>query len=425
MPIVNFFSRPQSWVFLFVLLSQLVFALPELIILGMALFGLLLHRDNQKLRGTLFSTDEERALWLVPLGFTSVFWIKLISASWAFNAEQAISSAFNSIHFLLWPLLVIFFQRANITIRQTEIWAATSLIVLLVWYLGVRLFFPMSEDAQCFKAGAHNCGLLGQILAFILLWMFISFTRQTHDKLNKFYLLIALFAGWIAFLGTMRRTELVGLLIGMCIVLIWRFKKNISLRSIFSFLGLCLILMTLAWSVMKPRFSVVNDEISFFFQNTASRTEAINTSVGARLEMYRIAYLAIQERPLLGWGAGLKPKHIPQFATDPKNPFGYSNFHQQYLQIILEVGLLGAGVGLIFLIYLCKRMILIPLQNDSRESAAIIAALFFTYAWKGLANGSMQYSVTNTIFVFFSALIWAEFIKHDAKKPLRVNKGES
>jgi hypothetical protein len=41
---------------------------------------------------------------------------------------------------------------------------------------------------------------------------------------------------------------------------------------------------------------------------------------------------------------------------------------------------------------------------------AIVAALFFTYAWKALANGALLYSVTNSVFVFFSAWVWAELM---------------
>lgn len=412
MPILPFLSGPRHGVLLFVFLCQLVFTSPELILLGMAATGLvLIWRGPKPWPRPSGEGPDLRALWLVPLGFAGVFGLKLLSAVWALDPRQAVDNAFNSLHFLLWPLLVVFFRVANVSLRETEKWAGASLFVLMVWFLGAKFFFPASPDAQCFKAGAHDCGLLGQTLAFMLLWLFIAATRPGSDRTEKVWLYAALLAGWIAFLGTVRRTEMMGLLLGMALVLLWRFKHNFSLRKVALICGLGVVLLALSWPMMKPRFSMVNQEVVLYLQGGQARVQALDTSVGARLEMYRIALEAIPERPWWGWGAGLRPQHVPQFATDPAKPLGYSNFHQQYLQVVLDVGVLGATIALVLLVYLCRRMVVIPWRQGQHELAASMAALFFTYAWKGLANGALLYSVTNSVFVFFSALIWAELTR--------------
>jgi O-antigen ligase len=424
MPTLKSISEPRSWVLLFVFICQLIFTSPELMLVGMALTGcVMLVLDHKRLLSGDWAGADARALWLVPIGFASVFCIKLLSATWALDSKHAVDNAFNSIHFLLWPALVLFFRKANVSVRQTEPWVAASMIVLMIWYLGARLFFPLSVDAQCFKAGAHNCGLLGQTMAFMLLWLFIAVTRPGLEKTDKVYFFSALVAGWLAFLGTLRRTEMLGLLLGMSVVLLWRYKQNFSLKKLMVVCGVCAVFLLLVWPVMKPRFAIVTQEVVLYMEGGSSRVQALNTSVGARLEMYRIAVMAIQDRPWLGWGAGLKPVHVPQFATDPSNPYGFSNFHQQYLQVILEVGVLGATLALVLLLYLCRRMVIIPWQQGNRELGAILAALFFTYAWKALANGALLYSVTNSVFVFFSALIWAELTKFVVLEPPKVAGG--
>ena len=412
MPILQLLSGPHLWVLLFVFLCQLVFASPELILLGMASTGLvLIFRSRKPWPRPAWDRPEVRALWLVPLGFAGVFGLKLLSALWALDARQAVDNAFNSLHFLLWPLLVVFFRQANVSLHQTEKWACASLFVLMVWFLVARFFFPSSVDAQCFKAGAHHCGLLGQTLAFMLLWLFIAATRPGLDRSVKVWLYASLLAGWIAFLGTVRRTEMMGLLLGMGLVLLWRFKQNFSLRKMWLICGLGVVLLALSWPMMKPRFSMVSPELVLYMQGGEARVQALGTSLGGRLEMYRIALEAIPERPWWGWGAGFKPELVPQFATDPSKPLWHSNFHQQYLQVVLDVGVLGATIALVLLVYLCRRMVVIPWLQGHHELAATMAALFFTYAWKGLANGSLLYSVTNSVFVFFSALIWAELTR--------------
>ncbi len=42
-----------------------------------------------------------------------------------------------------------------------------------------------------------------------------------------------------------------------------------------------------------------------------------------------------------------------------------------------------------------------------------VSVFFFTYAWKALANGALLDSVTNSVFVFFSAWVWAELMWAD------------
>lgn len=426
MSLLKYLSQPGTWVLLFVVVCQLVFTSPELLLLGMSLTGAWLFIFRRAdVESSLSAGTHVRQLWLVPLCFTSVFFVKLLSASWALIPKEAIDTAFNSIHFLLWPGLVIYLRRANVSVRQAEPWIAFSMLVLMLWYLGARFFFPMSVDAQCFKAGAHNCGLLGQTMAFMLLWLFIAVTRPDSKGIRRILLLCGLLAGWVAFLGTVRRTEMLGLLLGMSVVLAWRFKERLSVKKVLAVLSLCSAVFLMAWPVMAPRFSIVSQEVDLYLQGGAARQQAIQTSVGARLEMYRIGLQAIESRPWLGWGAGLKPRHVAEFATDPKNPYGYSNFHQQYLQVILEVGLIGGFLALVMVGYVCRWMLVAPWQQGRRELAVIVAALYFTYAWKALANGALLYSVTNSVFVFFSAWFWAELTQKDTAPRLAQASGHS
>lgn len=403
----KFWTESRQWTLLFVFLCQLVYASPELILLGMALSGAwIFYRDRKQMISFVLMMENNRALWLVPMCFVSVFFIKLVSSIWAFTPKEAIDSAFNNVHFLLWPGVVIYLRKSGVSLRRAEPWMVASMVVLMFWYLGARLFFPESEDAQCFKAGGHNCGLLGHTLAFMLLWLFLAVTRPYLSVQSRSVFFLGLIAGWIAFLGTGRRTEMLGLIVGMLGVLIWRFKGSVTVKKSLLMCGIFAVILTLAWPVMAPRFAVVENEVVSYMQGGQARINAAQTSVGARLEMYRIALESIRARPWLGWGAGLKPRHVSQFALDPQNPYGYSNFHQQYLQTVLEIGLGGTLLVVAILIYLIKQTIIRPWQSGQKELAALVIALYFTYAWKGLAYASLGYSLPNAIFVFFSAWFW-------------------
>lgn len=404
---LNFIFRVEFWILLFVFIFQLVYATPEIIILGMAIVGYWIwYRNRFSSINSEIWNNSEKNYWLVPICFASIFFIKLFSALWAISHKEAVSNAFNNIHFILWPGVMIFLSQAKLSPRHAEPWIVFSMVILMIWFVVARIFFPGSEDAMCFKAGGHNCGLLGHTIAFLLLWLFIAFSRPEENLRNKLWLLVGLIAGWIAFLGTIRRTELLGLLVGMLVVIIWRFNQLFSIKRAVITAGFCGILLFFVWPVMQPKFMVVESEVSAYLQGGENRLHATQTSVGARLEMYRIAIEAIIDKPLLGWGAGLKPKHLAQYATDPKNPYPYSNFHQQYLQVFLEVGILGGVIIGVMAIYLIYQTLIIPWRNNRKELAALFAALYFTYAWKGLAYASFGYSLPNAAFVFFSAWFW-------------------
>ena len=151
------------------------------------------------------------------------------------------------------------------------------------------------------------------------------------------------------------------------------------------------------------RLTTIQNEVSTYFEGHEKRIESSKMSVGGRLEMYNIAYKAIQERPLLGWGAGIRPKNFPQFATDPDHLLPFSNFHNLYLQIVLEIGFIGFLVAMaIFIIVFHQTVIKKYIAND-KEVALIGFGLYFMILWKSLANTTFGYSIVNTFFVVLTA----------------------
>lgn len=267
MSLLKYFSQPSTWGLLFVFLCQLVYASPEVILLGMAFSGAwIFYRDRKQLVSFVSMRKNHQALWLVPLCFVSVFFVKLVSSVWAFIPKEAIDNAFNNVHFLLWPGVVIYLRKYGVSPHRAEPWMVASMVILMFWYSGARLFFPESEDAQCFKAGGHNCGLLGHTLAFMLLWLFLAVTRPNLKVQSRSVFLVGFIAGWIAFLGTGRRTEMLGLLVGMLGVMIWRFKGPLTLKKSLIMCGIFSVVLMLAWPVMAPRFAVVENEVVSYMQ---------------------------------------------------------------------------------------------------------------------------------------------------------------
>ncbi|MFZ0144075.1 MAG: O-antigen ligase family protein [Candidatus Sulfotelmatobacter sp.] len=77
-------------------------------------------------------------------------------------------------------------------------------------------------------------------------------------------------------------------------------------------------------------------------------------SSDVRLNIDRDAFRMFLKRPVLGWGLGTFPVVYPQFRTFYTNSF-VNEAHNDYLQLLAEMGLLGFGTMLWFLMTLYTR----------------------------------------------------------------------
>ena len=406
----------ENFIYLFIFSTPLIFTFPEILMLLMAALGAieLLYRNTSTLKILNHDTNQTPIMDLVPFFFTLVFFFKLISMAWSELPRSSLNNAFNHIHFLLWPLIFLFFKNKESTLDQAERYLCFSMITLCSWYLTALFFFPNSSNATCFKAGAHDCGTLGAWLGVCLIWLTLAITRAYQSIKFKLFIFGSYSCAWIAFTGTKRRTELLGLIVGIFIIFSYRIftTKKIEWTTILVTISLLasssFIILDGAKSINRfERLTTIQNEVSTYFEGHEKRIESSKMSVGGRLEMYNIAFKAIQERPLLGWGAGIRPKNFPQFATDPDHLLPFSNFHNLYLQIVLEIGFIGFLIAMaIFIIVFHQTVIKKYIVND-KEVALIGFGLYFMILWKSLANTTFGYSIVNTFFVVLTAWLFS------------------
>jgi O-antigen ligase len=73
-----------------------------------------------------------------------------------------------------------------------------------------------------------------------------------------------------------------------------------------------------------------------------------------RFQINRDGLHMFSQRPVLGWGLGCFPVAYPQFRTFYTN-FFVNQAHDDYLQLLVEMGLLGFGVVVWYLVVLFRR----------------------------------------------------------------------
>ena len=405
----------------FVLGSQVLLGLSELLLLCFAIVGLGLWSKASGKRATgwrmRFTVEDG---W-VTAGFCWVFIVKLLSSLWAQEPSQAVDNAFNHMHFLLWPGVMLYFAHSRVDVRKVEPWIAFSLVVMGLWYMLVRLLVPGSENAERFGAGVGSFGMLATSLAVFVLWLVVALTRPA-EKIWSFRfagLAVGVLFGLVALIGTQARTELGGVVVATAIIVTIRIWRHMNVARALALVVVIAMLGFLALKGAESRFSMIDNEVSAYFSGPEQRRSAVWSSVGGRIEMYRMAIEAIRERPWFGWGAGLRPSSVPQFATDPHNPLPYRNFHNLFLQSVLETGVIGALSSLVVVFMLFWFCVFKVLRDGFLEIGLLSGMLWFVYLWKSLLNATFGYSLTNAVFVLFTSWFWVLYRQERASRTAR------
>jgi len=154
----------------------------------------------------------------------------------------------------------------------------------------------------------------------------------------------------------------------LAVVVVWRQKNRKLTLALGTFLviGVGLVLW-LGGSELAQRLATVHSE---------TKTEL---SGGMRLQIDRDALRMFVPRPILGWGLGTFPDVYPQFRSFHTN-FFINEAHNDYLQLLVEMGGLGFATMLWFL-WAVYRNAVKKLKNwpeDTNGTVALAALLGVT-----------------------------------------------
>lgn len=154
--------------------------------------------------------------------------------------------------------------------------------------------------------------------------------------------------------------------------------KHERYRWFYLFGGMALLLsstLAMHWGTITERLFFERNELGIFVTQGLEHAP-LNSSI-YRLHLWKLSVEKTLEKPLLGWGPGTTQILITQedqlFLQDPKSGFGYDHFHNAYLELLSQLGL----IGLLFVL-------------------AIVWLLLF-YCFNAYRNGRLS----KALFVFF------------------------
>jgi O-antigen ligase len=302
---------------------------------------------------------------------------------------------------LLWiPILLGVFRDAVTRRRALHALALSIALVMLVSFLIMADVIPEIRSDSVMGVGAT-----------------VMKTRQTHGLLMAFgaflFVQLALAAssprarvlwGVLAALATANGTLVVPGATGYAVLAtlalylghIWK-----GWRGIAAAVGAVIVAVTVLMTVPGPfqkRVALIRTEID----NWRPGLMDLDSSVGTRLELYRVSAELFRDRPVLGHGTGSFARAFAAKAQDPtakpvRNP------HSEYLHWMVQLGL----IGLAALLYLFWTHWRLAPHLETALARHLARGLVLTMAVGCLSNSWLMDHTEGLLYAWLTGLLFA------------------
>lgn len=391
-PLIN------SWLLAAVFFTIPTHAAPAYILSAfILLFWLIEGRFREK-----FADLRHHPVFWVFWGYFLVFPISLL---WSDNLAWGWKMSGKGLFFLLFPLYLSVARREHVKLYVTAFIAAVTISEMMAYYNWLQLHYLTdlppgirNDHAPWEIAPFVNHVMYNPILAFgaYLLGHALLFERlSTVKRVVYAGFLVTMTANMFISGG---RAGQVAFLAMMALLILQRFARRPVLAGTVA-LALTAGLFTTAYQtsdLFKHRVDLAIHEVQNYEQ-------AVNSSVGLRINLAVNSVRMYLEHPILGVGAGDFPQEYARINAEhtPTWESGW-NPHNQYLLMLTSAGLLG---GIALLILLVAPPYLARHADDEWSRLRIALPLLFAVIC--LSESYLIRSNTSLMFVLFSAALYA------------------
>jgi O-antigen ligase len=258
--------------------------------------------------------------------------------------------------------------------------------------------------------------MLLSLLSVVLFNYYLIEFIQSKNKRSLYVSVLALFASLLGFYASLASGSRGGWLsMPLFIFVIYKqYSDQLKISRRLKSIILVAFFFALLMVYKAPQLNVENrilqgkaDVTQYFEQGV------IETSAGARLEMWRIALLMGLERPLIGWGYTGYQDRVKQMVDAKQTSAFLLNFnepHNQFLDAFAKYGL--SGLLLIGLLYFWPIVVLLRQYKRKLGTTQSLHALMGGVSMLAFVDFSLTHSFINKnggimLFLFCLTLFWA------------------
>ena len=233
------------------------------------------------------------------------------------------------------------------------------------------------------------------------------------------FLLCGFVMGMLGTIFTGSRGSLVGL--PFCLWILYRaYGGEVSKRYVLG--GFVAIIVAVAVAYAIPR-TEVKERAHLAVSETLSylKTRNADSSLGTRMEMWRVGLMAAAERPLLGFGkAGLVEWESAEIAAGRIDPLmeGNNHVYNEWLDAIAKRGVLGL-IALLALYAIPLRFFMRHAKSASRRAKPYAIGgmmLIVNYICFGFSQVFMSHNTGVMTLAFSTVILWGLLRGEEAKE---------
>lgn len=346
--------------------------------------------------------------WLA-LSFMSIPLFKALTVLWSASPGLAWGNVAWHLYFLFWPLVLLGLARCQpqrmqadqINDPKMELALAAGLIVTALYSL-----YLVKWQGAADVSALGNVGITAQLAMVLGTWNLLALTRPGVRSTRAGTLLaLAWLASWVVLVLTTRRLELLGFAALNTGIWLYRLWPRLSPMQRASLMTVALAVASGVFALRWEKFDQGFAEIGAYFGRRANGEPYVDSSWGARLEMWRLGWQGFIEHPWLGLSASARPYDMP--GAPSMDIFGHRHFHSHLMQTLVEGGLLGLVVMALALWH-STRVLIVQAWSHHHEWALLAAGLLAAYVLEGLASAALVYDKPNALLVVASAWVWLQ-----------------
>mgnify|MGYP001617628467 CR=1 FL=1 len=294
-------------------------------------------------------------------------------------------------------------ERTRLVVSTIIISSFISVYFLMQYFnidpLGLREVYPSATFTnQNFLAG----------FLIIVLPLSIAFAFMSHQKLHRIIFLLSIALIFISILFTKTRGAWVSMALGTAFFF-YIARHDIKIRK------KGMVLALLLFAVFTITIVRLNEgERSSLAERFKSIFNLEESSNKHRILMWRSSLDMIKDSPWIGIGIGTFEMNYPAYQGPYLRLKGYSNYtgstihaHNEYIETAAEMGILGIGSLIWFIIAIFKYGFRL-LGNRGKEERLLIVALLSgiaTTLFYGLFSFPFHMPTTSMLFWFFIGIL--------------------
>lgn len=418
MPKTGFESVLCGLLFLFPLFAVGVRHWVSIIFGLVILLGIIYYFTAQRKEPASLHKYEKLLLWFLVTYFV-VFVISML-----FNPAESIGrSRFgNEVRFVLVIPLYFLLARYQQGLRCLVAGSAGAVIV----GFGFCLYELYVENQQMFR-GEYDRLFTGPVLLLNLMLVLGYYIPRLTSKDTRQWLFLAVLVGIATFsiVSTSARVAYLGYLF-LAFMFILLYIKGAKRFIILGILIVCMATLSIFSESVSHRMSRAYTELVNYFQKVdpdAKRTDIsyAGTSVGVRLEMWRVAPLFVKDYPLFGVGNGNYHSKVLDYIEQGKiNPdmARHDHPHNVFLNAIYNKGIVGLiSTCLVFFFPLYVYIKTYKVNKYSAATGILFIVAMFTFSM----NESAPFLKSNflAIYLVFGLVIFQNHMARIKGQPAR------